>query len=108
MLQHLFFKSDFVLSFPKPKGFFQYIESLKKETLQLLWDSRRVATTWEEFPSMSHGFVPRGNLDHPTTKMEVARAMEMLGWLGWVGGWVGLVVGWLRLLNNKGEGGKPI
>ncbi len=43
---------------------------------------------------MSHGFVPRGNLDDPTTKMEVARAMEMLGWLGCVGGWlVGL--GWL-------------
>eukprot|EP00434_Breviolum_minutum_P022658 symbB.v1.2.019995.t1/scaffold1657.1/size107422/4 len=33
---------------------------------------------FKEFPSMSHGFVPRGNLDDPTTKMEVARAMEYI------------------------------
>ena len=58
---------------------------------------------------MSHGFVPRGNLDDPTTKMEVARAMEMLGWwlVALVVGWLGWV-GWLRLLNKTEHGGKPI
>lgn len=41
------------------------------------------ATVFREFGSMSHGFVPRGNIDDPAVAVEVSRAMEYIkGFLG--------------------------